>query len=67
MNATASRWTFRLTTVFAPVVVAVLLELQHQIDAGGEILWRPIISALIGSFVIAMAHIVRVAGEGTSR
>jgi hypothetical protein len=67
MSVGVQKWVFRAVTIFAPVVVAVLLEVQRQVDSGGDILWRPITSALIGSFVIALAHIVRVfGGEPTS-
>lgn len=65
MNPTVAKWVFRLVTIFAPVVVAALLALQSQLDIGGEIEWRPIVSSLIGAVVVAMAHVIRVAQEAS--
>lgn len=63
MDPTVSKWLFRAVTIFAPVFVAALLALQSQIDIGGEIDWRPIVSSLIGAVIVALTHILRASGE----
>lgn len=66
-NSMFNRWAFRLTTIVAPVAIAALLEFQHQIDGGTEIQWRPIVSAVIASGVIAWANFTRAYSESMER
>ena len=55
----AGKWIFRAVTTLAPVGIALLFELQRQIDSGGDLAWRPIASAVIGALLVAYAHLAR--------
>lgn len=67
LNPAVGQWTFRLFSTLAPVVVALLLEAQRQIDSGGTFEWRPLASACIGAALVAYAHFARAGTEVAER
>ena len=62
-NPKVGQWMFRAVTTLAPVVIALLFELQKQIDSGGDFAWRPMASATIGAVLVAYAHFARAGTE----
>ena len=66
-SPTIGQWVFRIVTTLAPVGIALLFELQRQIDTGGDIAWRPMASSVIGAVLVTYAHFARAGTETAER